>query len=628
MDKVAVLWPNLLKAEEWGRDQPDLLIYEGIGIEKAAATALEAERAGAKGIICTQGIRTEVQRVISIPTHVVSIAYIDLLETLHELETLHGVRGKRIAILLHSNNGIIFNRVKPYVNNEIREFLFTDLSEVPGVLDRMKELHYDILLAGPTGNSLAGHRFSSVYTFRYTYDSILNAATQMRLIINLNNREMLQLQKLRATINSSVNAMVILDERGCIDIMNEKAVKLFQNSKTGDNLIGRRFAEVLKAADVKEHDISGRTEDSGLVSVGEAAYFVTQQSIELDGTCVGTVNTYEEVEKIQELETRYRALQSKGLVAKHHFCDIINESAVMKKTIELAKAYAATDLTVLIEGETGTGKELFAQSIHNASNRRYGPFVAFNCAALSESLLESELMGYEAGAFTGAKKSGKMGLLELAHNGTIFLDEINQLPMYLQSKLLRVIQERSVLRVGGERIIPIDIRIIASTNESLEEKVRRHEFRNDLYYRLNILNLQLMPLRRRRDDIEPLMRSFLSQMGFSKKDMLPILKAVIEQTLSYDWPGNVRELQNYVWRTSVFQSNHIALNDGLLWRRPGRTDTESPEDGFYLHYGTLQELKKQIIEKTVEYCHGNKTEAAKLLGINRNTIGNSARKKS
>lgn len=622
MEKIAVLWPNSLKAEEWGPDRNDFLIYENIGVEKAADTAVEVERLGAKGIICTQGIKDEVWRVVSLPIHTVSIAYLDLLETLRELEDKYGIQNKRVAILLHTNNAVVISRLTPFVKNHIERFDFSEISDIPSILQEMKNRHYDVLLAGPTGLGFAAGQFSSAYLLQYSFESIRIAAIQMRIIMNLSNQELLQLQKLRAVINISPNAMVILDKEGFVNICNEKAYKIFQKRADEGGVIGFRFSQILESVGVHDSTILEHTSEDNLITIGESTYFVTWQPIKLDGILMGTVGTFEEAEKIQRMENRYRALQAKGLTAKYHFPDIICESPAMKETIVLAKAYASTDLTVLIEGETGTGKELFAQSIHNASNRRYGPFVAFNCAALSESLLESELMGYEAGAFTGARKGGKIGLLELAHNGTIFLDEINQLPMYLQSKLLRVIQERSVLRVGGERIVPIDIRIIASTNENLGEKVKRHEFRNDLYYRLNILNLQLLPLRERREDIEPLIRFFSHEANIPQENAASILRLAAESAAAYDWPGNIRELQNYVWRTGILASKGLNMKEMTAFMGKARGAGQKSETGVFVNYGTLQEMKEQIIEKAIEYCGGNRTEAAELLGISRNTIAN------
>ncbi|MCR4712379.1 MAG: sigma 54-interacting transcriptional regulator, partial [Clostridia bacterium] len=224
--------------------------------------------------------------------------------------------------------------------------------------------------------------------------------------------------------------------------------------------------------------------------------------------------------------------------AKYTFDDIVSRSHAMNRSLEDARRIASSEYTVLIRGESGTGKELVAQSIHNYSRRKNAPFVAVNCAALPETLLESELFGYEPGAFTGAKKDGKVGLFERAQNGTIFLDEIGNISDSMQAQLLRVLQEKQIMRVGSDRIIDINVRIIAATNADLEARIESGDFRRDLFYRLNVLSLTLVPLRERRADILPLLRTFL---GTKFEQLTPTER---EALTAYPWPGNVRELEN------------------------------------------------------------------------------------
>jgi transcriptional regulator with PAS, ATPase and Fis domain len=220
----------------------------------------------------------------------------------------------------------------------------------------------------------------------------------------------------------------------------------------------------------------------------------------------------------------------------------------MRQCIELARRIAGTDITVLIQGESGTGKELLAQSIQNESSRSKLPFVAVNCAAVPEQLLESELFGYAGGSFTGALREGKEGLFEQANNGTVFLDEIGDMPLMLQAKLLRVLQERQIMRVGSNRLTQVNIRVIAATNRNLEERIRAGQFREDLYYRLNALSLVVPPLRERPEDILPLLRHFLAQHN---RGALAFTSGARDLLLAYPWPGNIRELGNV--------ANHITL---------------------------------------------------------------------
>ncbi len=233
-----------------------------------------------------------------------------------------------------------------------------------------------------------------------------------------------------------------------------------------------------------------------------------------------------------------RRLREKGFYAKHTFSDILHRSASMEKCIALAKKAAETEYTLLIEGESGTGKELFAQAIHNASPRRDQPFIAVNCAAISESLLESELFGYEEGAFTGARKKGRLGYFELADRGTIFLDEIGDISPRLQLGLLRVLQEKQVMRVGSDRIVSIDVRVVAATNKDLWHEVELGRFRRDLFFRLHTISILLPPLRDRREDIPALFRDFMG------KEFYRVTPEQLAALRRYDWPGNIRELEN------------------------------------------------------------------------------------
>ena len=242
-------------------------------------------------------------------------------------------------------------------------------------------------------------------------------------------------------------------------------------------------------------------------------------------------------------------LREKGLIARYHFSDIIADSLSMRQLIAKAMRYAQADGNVLVTGETGTGKELFVQSMHNASNRADGPFVAVNCAALSGELLESELFGYSDGAFTGARKGGKVGLFELAHHGTIFLDEIGEMPIQLQAKLLRVLQEKQIMRVGGDDVI---VRVMCATNQNIPQLIEKGLFRRDLYYRINLLMIHIPPLRDRGNDIGLLFRHFV-KLYAERLSILPppVDNAAIAELQRYRWQGNIRELRNVAERIVV-----------------------------------------------------------------------------
>ena len=297
--------------------------------------------------------------------------------------------------------------------------------------------------------------------------------------------------------------------------------------------------------------------------------------------------------------------------------DMIASSSAMKRVMSLSQKVAKVDSNVLITGETGVGKEVVARSIHNSSHRLAGPFIKLNCGAIPEQLLESELFGYEVGAFTGAKKDGKPGLIEMADGGSLFLDEIGDLPVSLQVKLLRVLQEHEVRRVGGTKTKKVDFRLIAATNRNLEEMVKQLTFREDLFYRLNVIPVFIPPLRERREDIVPLIVSFLNKFnkkcGLTKK----ISPEVIQSFLKYDWPGNIRELENTVERLIVTSDSNLIESINLTENTHLRTvdNKTSPK----LMNGIVEETEKQLIRDTLQQCKTTR-EMADALGISQSAV--------
>jgi transcriptional regulator with PAS, ATPase and Fis domain len=325
--------------------------------------------------------------------------------------------------------------------------------------------------------------------------------------------------------------------------------------ETVSDIVGKRLADIIDAplfSALMQDQV-----DNELVSYRSHSFIVTRKLMEQYGEKSGSYFNFRDVTHIRQLEqTLNKKLQTRGFLPKYSFGDILTASPVMRKCVDLARKFAHSDLPVLISGESGTGKELLAHSMHVASKRSNQPFVAFNCAAVPESLIESELFGYEAGSFTGALKGGKTGLFEQANNGTVFLDEIGDMPYILQSKLLRVLQEMQVMRVGSQNIIAINIRVIAATNQDLEKKINQGQFRKDLFYRLNVLPLPVPPLRERTEDIAFLFRNFL-KIGAGRD--AGIAKEAEAALLRYRWPGNIRELWNVASYASFFDDAEISI---------------------------------------------------------------------
>jgi transcriptional regulator with PAS, ATPase and Fis domain len=290
--------------------------------------------------------------------------------------------------------------------------------------------------------------------------------------------------------------------------------------------------------------------------------------------------------------------------------------------IEQAKLGAKTPATVLLRGESGTGKELFAHAIHNASDRKFNKFIRVNCAAISESLLESELFGYEEGAFSGAKRGGKRGFFEEANNGSIFLDEIGELPANTQAKLLRVLQEREIVRVGGTKPVPINVRVIAATNMNLEKAIANGSFREDLYYRLNRMPIHIPPLKRRKEDIPLLCERLIQKINQDYgRNVEGVSEEAIKRLMAYDWPGNVRELENVLGRAIIFLSysetiirmEHLPdLQNSQVKEKDDHIGEAVPAETLAVQ---LEKYEAKVIKSTLKAVNGNKTAAARALGV-------------
>lgn len=335
-------------------------------------------------------------------------------------------------------------------------------------------------------------------------------------------------------LGSSPFAFITIDSRERIVFTNEPANRILHGSPT----LRSSLKDYFDAEAVRQIQGSAPAEEHVITHEG-INYLVSRYPLYLRDLNIGYYIKMIDAEKIRDIEsTVSRKIHDKGLFAKHRFSDIIHQSRVMDECIQTAERAAETNHTLLLTGESGTEKELFAQSIHYASHRSSNPVVAINCSALPESLLESELFGYDPNSFTGSGKRGKTGLFEQANHGTIFLDEIADISPKMQSSLLRVLQERQIMRIGGDKIIDVDVRVIAATNRDLQALVSAGSFRNDLYYRLNVIPIWIPPLRNRREDILPLFQEFL---GSKYENIRARQKEALKQ---YDWPGNVRELEN------------------------------------------------------------------------------------
>lgn len=494
---------------------------------------------------------------------------------------------------------------------------------------------YDIIISGYPSVRIAremGCTAIGITTDRAIVRLTLDYA---RYILRLMEEAEHKYETISAILNCVAEGIAVTDQNSIITFVNPAALRMI--GALGETITGRSFDQVLD----QYHLVDVLSEDASSVKEGMRKIVTNIVPIYFKGRANGYIRVIQDAERIQDMEHSIRRnLVQRGLVAKKRFSDIIGESASIQRTISIAEKYARYDSTVLIAGETGTGKELFAQSIHNASRRWEQAFVAVNCAALPETLLESELFGYAKGAFTGALREGRAGLFETAHGGTIFLDEISEISITMQARLLRVLQEKEIIRVGDNRVIPVDVRVLASSNRNLSDMVKQGKFREDLYYRLNILELNLPPLRERKEDIELIVSHMISKNNRKLGTHITGVTAPLLTELKHcPWPGNVRQLGNIIEQMMVIcegtvldlplppslqggqevlgqEQDALARGQEPLENGPRVRKTETGTNEFR----TLAEMEQEMIQRTLDFTGGNKKETARLLGIDPSTL--------
>jgi PAS domain S-box-containing protein len=431
---------------------------------------------------------------------------------------------------------------------------------------------------------------------------------------------------LQAIIHSSDDAISVVNEDGRGILINPAYTRI--TGLTQEQVIGHPAStDISEGESMHMKVLQTRRAVRGVpmrVGPNKKEVVVNVAPIIVQGKLKGSVGVIHDMSEIKSLNRELlRARQIiRNLEAKYTFEDIIGPSEEMMLAIEQAKLGAKTPATVLLRGESGTGKELFAHAIHNASDRKYNKFVRVNCAALSESLLESELFGYEEGAFSGAKRGGRRGLFEEANNGSIFLDEIGELSANTQAKLLRVLQEKEIVRVGGAKSIPINVRIIAATNVNLEKGIATGSFREDLYYRLNRMPIHIPPLRKRIEEIPNLCERLIQKINIDYgRNVEGLTPEAVKELKKYNWPGNVRELENILGRAIIFMGYHEVVIDKnhlpeLISKHLEKTILQHEEPAMNMSLTKLiDDYEEKIIRKTLNRLQGNKTLTAKTLGL-------------
>lgn len=440
----------------------------------------------------------------------------------------------------------------------------------------------------------------------------------------------------RTICDNMIDALYVTDHHGNTIYVNDAYLKLGDLSR--EEIIGKNIVILNEKQDLYSGGVlpdviksKKRVERVGTLTRTNKKVHITGIPIFDDQDHIRyAVATEKDIERLEELEDNLAELRKenyKGSIELEYLrdrqvvnSDVVAESSCMQEAFAIAKSVANTDVTVLITGESGTGKEIIADAIYMSSNRNGKPFIKLNCSAIPANLLESELFGYEEGSFTGAKKGGKPGLFEIANGGVVLLDEIGDMPLDLQVKLLRVLQSHEVLRIGGKDSINLDIRLIASTNKDLKASIANGTFREDLYYRLNVVPITLQPLKERQADIEPLVEIFLKRYNNRYNKSVILTRGAMVMMLEYPWPGNIRELKNVVERMVVINLSNV-IDGEIVSRVLGLTSEQ--KSAINPNVSTLkaatEALEKQLIQEAL-VKHGSKRKAAASLGIDHSTL--------
>ena len=534
------------------------------------------------------------------------------------LRTVHQARrmGRRGGVVAVASMILGIDCLPPILDVELRQYLIENEFEAEAkVLQALRD-GAEVIVGGViTGHEARKHNVPHVLIHSGA-EGILQSVLEAKRIYAARLAEKLKGALFRTVLDYSYEGVVSINREQQIVICNPAASNI--SGILQDEALGKPISQALPRLTLERLLLTGREELGQIIELPTSQILCNKIPILVNGKIAGAVATFQETGKIQQWEAAIRKkIYAGGHTASFTFSDIIGSSPSIRDAISMAREFAVTDSSVLITGETGVGKEVFAQSIHNASPRAQKPFVAINCAALPAQILESELFGYMGGAFTGASPKGKAGLLEIAHGGTLFLDEIAEMDFGIQSKLLRVIQEKRVMRLGSDRVVPVDVRIIAATNKNLKTRIAEQQFRADLYYRLNVLRLRLPSLRERKPDIRLFAQYLLQRHEKKSPHKLHWSADALERLVQHEWPGNVRELQNIVERIVALCKQETIPAE--LVSRVMRDDDDLPETPIETGAGASANEREIILNALVQ-TRGKLSATAELLGISRSTL--------
>ncbi|BDG03160.1 propionate catabolism operon regulatory protein PrpR [Anaeromyxobacter oryzae] len=592
------------------------------GFDEAVEVARTLMRAGEEvDVIISAGANGAfLKKRATVPVVTIQPTGFDVLQALAKARRL----SRRVAIVNHGQVTPELEHFKSLYGLEIEQRAYETVEEADACVRELAKKGIEVIV-GPSAVTELSERAGLRWIFLYSQTAVCEAIDRAIEIARATRVEDAKRERVDAILRHLAEGVVAVDREHRIQSINPAMERLLGIS--AEQAIGVPLARVAPALSLSRVLDGGDAELEKIERLGRRTLVTNRIPIQEQGVRTGAVLTCQDASAIERVDRSLRSQhRPRRFEARHRLSDIIGRSDAIRRTRALAERYARTDATVLVTGASGTGKELFAQGIHSASRRGDRPFVAVNCAALPETLLESELFGYEEGAFTGSRRGGKPGLFEAAHTGTIFLDEVGDMPLALQTRLLRVLQQREVLRLGSNDPTPIDVRVVAATNHDLAARVEEGAFREDLYYRLNILRLHLPPLAARPEDI-PLIATHLLERALEQHGALAArdraLRAILPRLAAHAWPGNVRELENVLERVAVL---YAEPDGGEVDARELRVVVPELFEGRRRPSGgpTLRAARRgherAHIQRVLEECGGNQAAAARRLGIGRTTL--------
>ncbi|WP_419784895.1 sigma 54-interacting transcriptional regulator [Pseudodesulfovibrio sp.] len=587
---------------------------------------------GVKVLVSRGETTLQIRSAISVPVVDIPITVHDVIPLIDQARAY----SDRIAVVGFGEIVKAARVAAPILSVELSLFQLHSTQEIPEVMEEICRQGFTTVVGNPYSVALAEKHGLKGFPLHTPRPVLLTTLDEAFRLVQASRREHEWQLRQQVFIDSTREGVLVLDDKGRL-VQSNQLVNLdpMVEKELFESLGDRRQ---LKSGEMLDAVFRGEPWN-GVIHAREGGgeYLCRIHPVARGGMNFGAVIL---LEPAREQDRRLQSsLSERGLIAQHHFEDIVHHGKAMRDLIARARKYAAADSTVLILGECGTGKELIAQSLHNASRRSQGPFVAVNCSALPENLIESELFGYEEGAFTGAAKGGRKGLFEMANTGTIFLDEIGEMPLTMQVKLLRVLEERQVMRLGGERLIPLDVRVVCATNRNLARMAATKQFRQDLYFRINVLRLKLPPLRERGSCLDALIRFFSREVGYRLGGAPPNLtEEALETMRHYGYPGNVREMKSILERIMVecwgrevgkedilrnLETSQLACaseQETDLSPIPGQLASPTPFSGGARFGTSRREDELRTIYRTLEECGGNRAETARRLGISTTTL--------